>query len=134
PPGALPPLADPPEWSQAMQNASRTFGRRNSASAPQLQPAAGAVGQARPVAVARRQGRTCHYGEAAALFERTSSGLRYRRFTSAALAVRYANEELSPRSLLSSTMEVGDARYAGEELRALYLNPSYPLPRSAAAS
>jgi hypothetical protein len=50
------------------------------------------------------------------------------------LALRYANEEMSPRRRLSSTMEVGDARYAGDELQALYSASRYPLQRSSAVS
>jgi hypothetical protein len=93
-----------------------------------------AVSKAREAAELRASGRpSCDYAEAAAVFERTSSGLRYRRFENASLALRYVNEELSPRQRLSCTMEVGNARYASDALRDLYLSPLYPIVRSAAS-
>jgi hypothetical protein len=93
-----------------------------------------AVRQAREAAEFRAGGKPrCDYAEAAAVFERTSSGLRYRRFENVGLALRYVNEELSPRQRLLCTMEVGDARYASEALRDLYLSPLYPISRSAAS-
>lgn len=53
----------------------------------------------------------------------------YRRFGTAAEALRYAIEEL-PESLLQGTvLEVGDERYDAMSIRALYDDPGYPLTR-----
>ena len=77
--------------------------------------------------------RQCDYAAPAALFVRTSSGLRYRSFETASLAVRHANEELPSNQLRSCIMEVGDARFVGEEIERLYTAPLYPLTRPEAA-
>lgn len=116
-----------------MHNFKRNFGRRpNGGLGTQSSPIA--VSQARRAAELRAGGKpSCDYAEAAAIFERTSSGLRYRRFENASLALRYVNEELSPKQMLLCTMEVGNARYASEVLRDLYLSPLYPIARSAAS-
>ena len=53
----------------------------------------------------------------------------YRRFKSAAGAIRFAIEEL-PRSLLvAAALEVGDHRYDAQQIRKLYDASAYPLKR-----
>jgi hypothetical protein len=55
--------------------------------------------------------------------------IAYRRFSTAAEALRYAIEEL-PAPLLNGTIiEIGEERYDATQIRALYENPAYPLAR-----
>ena len=53
----------------------------------------------------------------------------YRRFPSAADAVRFAIEELDPELLLGATLEVNEERFDGDGIRLLYDSARYPLPR-----
>ena len=53
----------------------------------------------------------------------------YRRFPSAADAVRFAIEELDPELLLGATLEVNEERFDGDGIRGLYESTRYPLPR-----
>lgn len=55
--------------------------------------------------------------------------LGYRRFASAAEALRFAMEELSPGSLAGAALEVGDERFDSHGMRELYEAASYPLAR-----
>ncbi len=55
--------------------------------------------------------------------------MRYTRFKSAAEAIKYAVEELSPELLIGSTLEVNEERFDGYGIRALYDSASYPLRR-----
>jgi hypothetical protein len=76
---------------------------------------------------------SCDYHAPAGLFVRVFSGrLRYQSFEHASLAVQHANERLSPKQLLSCTMEVGDVHFGGEQVQQLYLSASYPLEKTAA--
>jgi len=52
----------------------------------------------------------------------------YKRFKSAAAAIRFAIEEL-PSSLLAAALEVGDHRYDAQQIRKLYDASAYPLKR-----
>ncbi len=79
----------------------------------------------------RARSRKCNYDAPAGLYIREASRLRYVSFAQASLAVRHANEALSPRQLLSCTMEVDDLRFVGEEVQGLYNSPLYPLSRAA---
>lgn len=55
--------------------------------------------------------------------------ISYKRFEHAAEALRYALEEVPPEQLSSTFMEVGDDRFDGKAIRALYDSEDYPLPR-----
>lgn len=59
--------------------------------------------------------------------------LGYRRFSSAADAIRFAIEELSPQLLVGTYLEVAEHRYEGNQIRRLYESTGYPLDRRAAA-
>jgi hypothetical protein len=56
-------------------------------------------------------------------------GLRYRRFSKAADAIRYAVEKLPGEALPTTSIEVHHARYDAGQIRALYENDDYPLAR-----
>jgi len=79
---------------------------------------------------------TFDYGTCAELFSLTGRGrrqpLNYRRFASAAEAIRFAIEDLSPQSLMGTYLDVDDARYESKGIQRLYAGAHYPLPRKAA--
>jgi hypothetical protein len=74
------------------------------------------------------------YGASAELFPSRSkngrSRWRYRRFDTAAEAVRFAIEEMPRPSLLGAYLEVDEARFGYQEIQYLYDNPAYPLKRA----
>ena len=53
--------------------------------------------------------------------------MSYRRFDTAALAIRFAIEELPAAMLLGAYLQVEDDRFDSEQIRALYENAGYPL-------
>jgi len=53
----------------------------------------------------------------------------YRRFDTAAQAIRFAIEELPAAMLLGAHLQVEDDRFDSEQIRALYENAAYPLAR-----
>jgi hypothetical protein len=77
------------------------------------------------------------YGASAELFpSRSKKGrghVTYKRFETAAEAIRFAIEEIPPPALLGAYLEVDDARFGLHEIRCLYESAAYPLKRSVAA-
>jgi hypothetical protein len=57
--------------------------------------------------------------------------MRYRRFASAAQAIRYAIEELPAALLRGTIIEVDEDRFDARQIRELYDCPAYPLARAA---
>lgn len=64
-------------------------------------------------------------------FNRQLTG--YRRFDSAAEALRYAMEELPPKLLLGAWLEVEEERFDAIAMRRLYDSAAFPLTRRTAA-
>ncbi len=61
--------------------------------------------------------------------QRKQKSLVYRKFTVAAEAIRFAVEELSPQTLSGCSLEVNDVHYFGRQIRPLYDDGAFPLPR-----
>ena len=64
-------------------------------------------------------------------FKRATLG--YRRFPQAVDAIRFAIEELNPKLLRGSYLEIDEVRYNGLEIERLYKSEDYPLARGARA-
>ena len=85
---------------------------------------------------AQRKTRDLHgfdFGAPAELFSSRGKGRaqwRYKRFETAAEAVRFAVEEMTPPALLGAYLEVEEARFAAEDIRSLYASAAYPLKRA----
>jgi hypothetical protein len=58
--------------------------------------------------------------------------LNYRRFTTAAEAIRFAVEDLPNMRNLGAVMQVGDHRFKFDDIQRLYDSREYPLSRRAA--
>jgi hypothetical protein len=78
---------------------------------------------------------TFDYTASAELFIRTKGkrGVRrplsYRRFATAAEAIRFAVEDFPAIRTLSAWMRVGDERFNGDDIQRLYESNSYPRRR-----
>ncbi len=59
---------------------------------------------------------------------------RYRRFDSAAEALRFAIEELPPQLLQGAFLEVEEERWDSREMRRLYDSAKFPLARRIVAA
>lgn len=57
----------------------------------------------------------------------------YKRFATAAEAIRYAVEDLHPDLLVGAVLEVDEQRFDSEAIMSLYASSDYPLPRKARA-
>ena len=57
-----------------------------------------------------------------------SSRENYRRFATAAEAIRYAVEDLRTPRAFGAWLEVGDERFNSNEIQRLYEASDYPLP------
>ena len=83
---------------------------------------------------ADRETVTFDYGIPAELFMGKRQGgarqpLRFRRFATAAEAIRFAIEELPAVRALGAWMQVGDQRFDGDDIQRLYESNDYPLQR-----
>jgi hypothetical protein len=69
------------------------------------------------------------YNAPAELFlaKRTKSRENYRRFATAAEAIRYAVEDLRAPKAFGAWLEVGDERFNSTEIQRLYEAADYPL-------
>ena len=77
---------------------------------------------------------TFDYAASAELFiPKRKSGVRqplsYRRFATAAEAIRVAVEEFPALRRLGAWMKVGDERFSGDDIQRLYESTSYPRRR-----
>jgi hypothetical protein len=63
-----------------------------------------------------------------------SQTTQYRRFATAAEAIRYVIEEMPAAWLAGSYLEVNERRFEGAAIRSLYDAPEYPLARELAAA
>ena len=58
------------------------------------------------------------------------NAVSYKRFDSAADAIRFAIEELEPSLLAGAVLEVEEERFDGAGIRNLYTSTAYPLQRN----
>jgi hypothetical protein len=77
---------------------------------------------------------TFNYGAPAELFMAKRKGgarqpLGYRRFATAAEAIRFAVEDFPAVRTLGAWMQIGDQRFDGDDILRLYDSSDYPLQR-----
>ena len=76
---------------------------------------------------------TFDYDAPAELFPGRGPGVRrpigYRRFETAAEAIRFAVEELTSEGFRGAVLEVSEERYGGAKIRKLYESADYPFPK-----
>jgi hypothetical protein len=63
-------------------------------------------------------------------YRKNKRAIAYRRFDTAAEAIRFAIEELPAPLLTGSFLDVQDQRFDGHAMRALYERDDYPLQRT----
>jgi hypothetical protein len=56
--------------------------------------------------------------------------MTFHRFDNAAEAVRFVMETLPPEMLYGTVMEIGEARFLGNDIKRLYSSDEYPLERA----
>jgi hypothetical protein len=61
---------------------------------------------------------------------KTHQRLGYRRFATAAEAIRFAIEEFPAIHALGAYMQVGEERFDSDAIQRLYESSDYPLPRA----
>jgi hypothetical protein len=62
-------------------------------------------------------------------FKKGRGHVTYKRFDTAAEAIRFAIEDIPPPALLGAYLEVGEARFGIHEIQYLYDSAAYPLER-----
>lgn len=77
---------------------------------------------------------TIDYGAPSELYPSRSRRSRrpvgYRRFATAAEAIRFAIEDLPPELLTGASLEVDEVRFDGQAIRDLYDREDFPLSRN----